>query len=53
MARDPQVDNMTVCSDMDQNNSDRYIRYNGDPDVTFGFASNFNYKNFDFSFHKI
>ena len=33
------------------NNSDRYIRYNGDPDVTFGFASNFNYKNFDFSFN--
>jgi iron complex outermembrane receptor protein len=33
------------------NNSDRYINYNGDPDVTFGFASNFNYKNFDFSFN--
>ena len=33
------------------NNSDRYIKYNGDPDATFGFASNFNYKNFDFSFN--
>ena len=24
------------------------IKYNGDPNMTFGFASNFNYKNFDF-----
>jgi iron complex outermembrane receptor protein len=33
------------------NNSDRYIKYNGDPNMTFGFASNFNYKNLDFSFN--
>jgi iron complex outermembrane receptor protein len=33
------------------NNSDRYIKYNGDPDFIFGFASNFNYKNLDFSFN--
>jgi iron complex outermembrane receptor protein len=33
------------------NNNDRYIKYNADPDATFGFASNMNYKNFDFSFN--
>ena len=33
------------------NNNDRYIKYNGEPDATFGFASNMNYKNFDFAFN--
>jgi iron complex outermembrane receptor protein len=33
------------------NNSDRYIKYNADPDATLGFASNMNYNNFDFSFN--
>ena len=33
------------------NNKDRYIKYNSDPDATLGFASNMNYKNFDFSFN--
>jgi len=33
------------------NDNDRYIKYNSDPDATFGFASNMNYKNFDFSFN--
>ena len=33
------------------NNKDRYIKYNGDPNMTFGFASNMNYKNLDFSFN--
>ncbi|WP_333599189.1 SusC/RagA family TonB-linked outer membrane protein [Flavobacterium sp.] len=33
------------------NGDDRYIYKNPDPDATFGFASNMNYKNFDFSFN--
>jgi iron complex outermembrane receptor protein len=33
------------------NDSDRYIYKNPDPDATFGFASNFNYRNLDFSFN--
>ena len=33
------------------NDNDRYIKYNSDPDATFGFASNMYYKNFDFSFN--
>lgn len=33
------------------NESDRYIYNNPDPDATFGFASNMNYKNIDFSFN--
>lgn len=33
------------------NGDDRYIYKNSDPDATFGFASNMNYKNFDFSFN--
>lgn len=33
------------------NGDDRYIYMNGDPDVTFGLASSFNYKNFDFNFN--
>ncbi|OYQ42243.1 SusC/RagA family TonB-linked outer membrane protein [Flavobacterium aurantiibacter] len=32
------------------NENDRYIYKNPDPDATFGFSSNLNYKNFDFSF---
>ena len=32
-------------------NKDRYIYRNPDPDATFGFASNLNYKNIDFSFN--
>lgn len=31
--------------------ADRYIAYNPDPDMTFGFASNLNVGNFDFSFN--
>ncbi len=31
--------------------SDRYIYKNPDPELTLGFASNMNYKNFDFSFN--
>ncbi|WP_412465016.1 SusC/RagA family TonB-linked outer membrane protein [Flavobacterium mekongense] len=33
------------------NGDDRYIYKNPDPDAIFGFASNMNYKNFDFSFN--
>ena len=33
------------------NGDDRYIYYNQDPDLTLGFATNMNYKNFDFSFN--
>ncbi|MGV3695678.1 SusC/RagA family TonB-linked outer membrane protein [Flavobacterium sp.] len=33
------------------NGDDRYIYKNPDPKATFGFASNMNYKNFDFSFN--
>ncbi|POS02657.1 iron complex outermembrane receptor protein [Flavobacterium croceum DSM 17960] len=33
------------------NASDKYIYRNADPKVTFGFASNMNYKNLDFSFN--
>jgi iron complex outermembrane receptor protein len=33
------------------NGDDRYVYKNPDPDATFGFASNMNYKNFDFSFN--
>ncbi len=33
------------------NDKDRYIYRNPDPDATFGFASNMNYKNIDFSFN--
>ena len=33
------------------NSNDRYIKDNGAPDVTLGFQSNFNYKNFDLSFN--
>jgi iron complex outermembrane receptor protein len=33
------------------NDNDRNIYKNPDPDATFGFASNLNYKNFDFSFN--
>ncbi len=33
------------------NTDDKYIYKNPDPDFTFGFASNFNYKNLDFSFN--
>lgn len=33
------------------NGDDRYIYKNPDPDATFGFASNMNYKNLDFSFN--
>ena len=32
------------------NASDRYLYKNADPDAVFGFSSNMNYKNFDFSF---
>jgi iron complex outermembrane receptor protein len=32
------------------NESDRYLYKNADPDAVFGFSSNMNYKNFDFSF---
>jgi iron complex outermembrane receptor protein len=32
------------------NENDRYIYKNPDPDAVFGFSSNMNYKNFDFSF---
>ena len=34
-----------------KNEKDRYIYKNGDAKVTFGFASNLNYKNLDFSFN--
>ncbi len=33
------------------NSNDRYIYNNSDPDLLLGFASNINYKNFDFSFN--
>ena len=33
------------------NNKDRYIKYNADPNMIFGFASTMNYKNLDFSFN--
>lgn len=33
------------------NGEDRYIYKNPDPDAVFGFASNMNYKHFDFSFN--
>jgi TonB-linked SusC/RagA family outer membrane protein len=33
------------------NGDDRYLYKNADPDFTFGFASNMNYKNWDFSFN--
>ncbi len=33
------------------NDKDRYIYKNPDPDATFGFASNMNYHNIDFSFN--
>jgi TonB-dependent starch-binding outer membrane protein SusC len=33
------------------NGDDRYIYKNGDPDATFGFASNLNWRNLDFSFN--
>jgi iron complex outermembrane receptor protein len=33
------------------NTDDRYIYNNTDPDLLLGFASNINYKNFDFSFN--
>jgi iron complex outermembrane receptor protein len=33
------------------NEKDKYIYKNADPKVSFGFASNFNYKNFDFYFN--
>jgi TonB-linked SusC/RagA family outer membrane protein len=33
------------------NSSDRYIYKNQDPDLLLGFASNVNYRNFDFSFN--
>ena len=33
------------------NSDDRYIYNNSDPDLLLGFASNINYKNFDFSFN--
>jgi hypothetical protein len=33
------------------NGSDRYIYKNPDPDFVFGFSSNLNYRNFDFSFN--
>jgi len=33
------------------NEKDKYIYKNPDPDATFGFASNMNYKNIDFSFN--
>jgi len=33
------------------NSDDRYIYNNTDPDLLLGFASNINYKNFDFSFN--
>ena len=33
------------------NGDDRYIYNNPDPDATFGFATNVNYKNWDFSFN--
>jgi iron complex outermembrane receptor protein len=33
------------------NGDDRYIYKNPDPDLVLGFASSFNYKNFDFSFN--
>jgi iron complex outermembrane receptor protein len=32
------------------NENDRYLYKNADPDAVFGFSSNMNYKNFDFSF---
>ena len=32
------------------NEGDRYLYKNADPDAVFGFSSNMNYKNFDFSF---
>lgn len=34
-----------------RNDDDKYIYKNPDPDATFGFASNLNYKNLDFSFN--
>ncbi|KUJ61287.1 SusC/RagA family TonB-linked outer membrane protein [Flavobacteriaceae bacterium CRH] len=34
-----------------KNDSDKYIYNNPDPDFTLGFASNMNYKKFDFSFN--
>lgn len=34
-----------------KNNLDKYIYNNPDPDFTLGFASNMNYKKFDFSFN--
>nr|WP_315245972.1 SusC/RagA family TonB-linked outer membrane protein [uncultured Flavobacterium sp.] len=34
-----------------KNDADKYIYNNPDPDVTLGFASNMNYKKFDFSFN--
>ncbi|MWB95165.1 SusC/RagA family TonB-linked outer membrane protein [Flavobacterium sp. GA093] len=34
-----------------KNDSDKYIYNNPDPDFTLGFASNMNYKQFDFSFN--
>lgn len=34
-----------------KNDADKYIYYNPDPDFTLGFASNMNYKDFDFSFN--
>jgi len=34
-----------------KNDADKYIYNNPDPDVTLGFASNMNYKDFDFSFN--
>ncbi|WP_088354073.1 SusC/RagA family TonB-linked outer membrane protein [Polaribacter haliotis] len=33
------------------NNEDRYLKENPQADVTFGFQSNFNYKNFDLAFN--
>ncbi|WP_163410198.1 SusC/RagA family TonB-linked outer membrane protein [Flavobacterium ajazii] len=34
-----------------KNDADKYIYHNPDPDFTLGFASNMNYKDFDFSFN--
>ncbi len=34
-----------------KNDSDKYLYKNQDPDLTLGFASTMNYKNFDFSFN--
>ena len=33
------------------NDDDRYIKNNGDPDVTFGFQSSFDYEGFDLAFN--